>query len=143
MQYSKLQIAETQLEQALRLFEEGDFLSAITLAGAAEEILGRLLEADGRPSAYSDMKRTTADIHKRMFDSEANEKKLSEILNGIRNGLKHLGSGEKMEFEAEEYAVDILDRAVSNYFFLTGKESARMENFNKRLIKCSYPMSDA
>ena len=79
------------------------------------------------------MKRATADIHKLLFDAEADEKKLNEILNGIRNGLKHLGAKNKMEFDAEQYAIDILDRAVSNYFALTSKESPRMEKFKNRL----------
>jgi hypothetical protein len=48
----KREIAQKQLETALCLDSEGrDPLSVITLAGAAEEILGKLLACDGRPNA--------------------------------------------------------------------------------------------
>lgn len=40
MTLTKLEVAVRQLDMALRLFLEGDYLSSLTLAGAAEEILG-------------------------------------------------------------------------------------------------------
>lgn len=40
---SAVQIAEHQLLSALRMWSEQDYTSAITLAGAAEEILGKRL----------------------------------------------------------------------------------------------------
>ena len=41
---SKLDIALAQVERAIFLaLDESDFISAVTLAGAAEEILGSLL----------------------------------------------------------------------------------------------------
>ena len=41
---SNLDVAERQLERAIALFlDEEDYVSALTLAGAAEEILGKLL----------------------------------------------------------------------------------------------------
>ena len=49
---TKQQVAEHQLERALRLFlDERDYVSAITLAGASEEILGRLLAKEGKEHA--------------------------------------------------------------------------------------------
>lgn len=50
--FSYLALATHQMERALRLFlDEGDYICAITLAGAGEEILGRLLEESGRQHA--------------------------------------------------------------------------------------------
>jgi hypothetical protein len=50
--FTKLQLAEHQLERALKLFlEEKDYVCAITLAGVSEEILGKLLEKDGKEHA--------------------------------------------------------------------------------------------
>ncbi len=37
--YSRQEVAKHQLETAIRLYNEGDFLSAITLAAAPEEVL--------------------------------------------------------------------------------------------------------
>jgi hypothetical protein len=47
--YSALEIAAQQIETALRLLKQGDLFSVITLAGAAEQILGELLPGRGRP----------------------------------------------------------------------------------------------
>lgn len=48
---SKHEIAVVQLEEAIALLIGEKFLCALTLAGAAEEILSRLLNASGQPSA--------------------------------------------------------------------------------------------
>ena len=40
---SKISIAQMQLVEAISLFIENKFLCATTLAGAAEEILGKLI----------------------------------------------------------------------------------------------------
>ena len=46
--YDKRSIALEQIETALRLYREGnDFFSVITLAGAAEEIYGKILSSRG------------------------------------------------------------------------------------------------
>ena len=46
---SNLDIAERQLERAIVLFlDDKDYVSALTLAGAAEEILGKLLNKAGK-----------------------------------------------------------------------------------------------
>jgi hypothetical protein len=45
--YTQIGAARTQLERAILLFpNEKDFLSAITLAGAAEEPLGKMLKEE-------------------------------------------------------------------------------------------------
>ncbi|MBK8384257.1 MAG: hypothetical protein IPL11_00655 [Candidatus Accumulibacter sp.] len=49
MTLTKAEVAVRQLDQAIRLFLEGDLLSSLTLAGAAEEILGKLCERAGSP----------------------------------------------------------------------------------------------
>ena len=41
MTLTKLEVATRQLDAAIRLFLEDDYLSSLTLAGAAEEILGK------------------------------------------------------------------------------------------------------
>lgn len=52
---SKLDIATAQLDTAMGLYLEGrDLISAITLAGAAEEILGKLAEKAGTQSAFNE-----------------------------------------------------------------------------------------
>ncbi len=51
-------IAQTQVDKAIELYKaetiEGH-MCAITLAGAAEEILGKLIEREGRESAFQNL----------------------------------------------------------------------------------------
>jgi hypothetical protein len=42
MEITKLDVAVHQFNVAIRLFLDGDYLASLTLAGAAEEILGKL-----------------------------------------------------------------------------------------------------
>lgn len=49
MTLTKLEVAVSQLSQAIRLFLEEDYLSSLTLSGAAEEILGKLCERSWKP----------------------------------------------------------------------------------------------
>lgn len=48
---TKLQVATVQLDAAIRLFFDGDYVSSLTLAGAAEGILGALSQRAGLPNA--------------------------------------------------------------------------------------------
>jgi hypothetical protein len=40
--YQAREIAEQQLTDALDMFEKGSFISSLTLAGAAEEVFGKM-----------------------------------------------------------------------------------------------------
>ena len=52
---TKLEIAELQLNQSIAFYLEGkDLISAVTLAGAAEEILGKMNRAAERTDALND-----------------------------------------------------------------------------------------
>ena len=60
-----LKIAKEQLETALRLyFEQRDYYSAITLAGAAEEILGKMLNHNGEENLLNSLVAAAVDISK-------------------------------------------------------------------------------
>jgi hypothetical protein len=48
---SNLEVASRQLNVAVRFFLDGDYLSSLTLAGAAEEILGVLSRRAGNTNA--------------------------------------------------------------------------------------------
>ena len=51
---SRIQVAETQLVEAINLFIAEKFLCAITLSGAAEEILGKLVEQKQGPAVINE-----------------------------------------------------------------------------------------
>jgi len=131
--HTKLKAAETQLERALTLYLEGtDYLSAITLAGAAEEPLGKMLEKSGGKHQLHSDSSAMAVVHLHLFDERLEAKDAISHINMVRDWLKHFRDGSDLEFDARERASEIIDRAVSNYFHLTGNESTQMRQFMER-----------
>lgn len=110
---SKLEVAVVQLGQAIRLFLEGDYLSSLTLAGAAEEILGKLSERAGMPVAVEQVvafhwKDTDPDLP----DAER-RKVLLSVLNRARNAVKHANNPDEAGFDLEpDFALQMIMRAM-------------------------------
>lgn len=126
---TKLEIAVAQLERALALFlGENDFVAAITLAGASEEILGKLLEQRGKKHALSSLIEASVEYARVIQNREASSKAFATLANEVRNGLKHITDGQPV-LVSRKAAIEILDRAVENYFALTGDLSSSMEQF--------------
>lgn len=129
--HEKHAIALQQLETALRLFEEGqDFYSVITLAGAADEIFGKLLEPTGELTALASLTKASVAVHKIVHGAPGDEKTYIERANLARNALKHLKAGGMIvQLDINEEAADMIDRAITNYWALTSKISPAMERF--------------
>jgi hypothetical protein len=129
----KTQIAESQLLQAIRLFCSGeDFVSSITLAGAAEEILGRLLEQSGQTSALRQKVNELCQMHHEFFGSPAAPKDYYELQNHARNEMKHLLKKDEVWIDVEEAAVRLIDRAIENYKSLTRGSLPAFDEFEQK-----------
>ena len=126
----KHRIAEVQLNRALQLFmDEQDYVSAITLAGAAEEILGGLLRLAGKRDQVAmdnwiDLCIAAGGLEK----TKDQRREFAGMLNWHRNELKHhdVRRGDDLEDEipvSRGDAVECLERAISNYIALTGNHS--------------------
>jgi hypothetical protein len=107
---SKIDAAVEQLDWAIRLFLDNQaYLPAITLAGAAEEILG---QAVGDRASFAQLKTTFAGR------LDISEKVLSQQhLNKARNWLKHWDQhmdDEKICLELDEEAIQYIFRALTN-----------------------------
>ena len=89
----KSEVARVQLVEAIALFVSEKFLPAVTLAGAAEEILGKLLM---RQSALSVVKESVQAIEQLREKTGLsimggkNERELIDQWNAARNTVKHL-----------------------------------------------------
>jgi len=129
--YSKQSIALAQLETALRLFSVGeDLISVITLAGAAEEILGKLVKSRGRDNSLDSLKETATSIYERLFSEPIDARVFADRANRARNALKHLtAGGDPVSLDLREEAVDILNRAVDDYWILETSLTPAMEEF--------------
>lgn len=113
MTLTKLEVASRQLDAAIQLFLEGDNLSSLTLAGAAEEILGRLCERAGKPVAVEQI----IAFHWRDTDpalSDAERRRiLLEVLNRARNAAKHANDPDETHFSVErDFPLQMIMRAM-------------------------------
>ena len=115
------EIAEHQLVAAIRLWREQDYLSSLTLAGAAEEILGRRLRNLGREPSFNQLRDLIVNLARAEGETDPDlEKTVGEMLNITRNELKHYAGDESLTFDLRADCLEMLERAIANYQALTG-----------------------
>jgi hypothetical protein len=116
--FTKRRIALIQLERSVELLEAGDFVSALTLAGAAEEILGRIAHRKGHEFRVESLAEYLGSIYDWAKKPRPPKKQLIVRQNTTRNHLKHQDDGRNItmsadfEFEAEEMIL----RTMFNHF---------------------------
>ena len=111
--HNHLSVAQWQLLQALRLYEEGeDYYSVITLSGAAEEIFGNLSRKMGLRCALDRLKATLPKLSERFLQQELGTREAVESVNRAKNWLKH--GEDPLSFDAKFEAEDMLERAIQN-----------------------------
>ena len=116
---SKIEIARTQLVEAINLFLEGKYLCAITLAGAAEEVLARILNQRGDVSVVEESFLSIQKIREFTGLSTMNGKPKNEIFNewnSARNTLKHHGKAddEIVKINLFDEAYWMIKRGIAN-----------------------------
>lgn len=130
----KVEIGVKQLQTAIDMYiDKKDYISAITLAGAAEEVLGKLAERKGHKTAKKDL----SDALLKKVPS-VSEKELSDKhLNRVRNSLKHVNSDDEdiIEIEPEEEAFTMICRAISNLSKLNKSEPDNLNKFLPEIKK--------
>jgi signal transduction histidine kinase len=116
--FTKRRIALIQLERSVELFEAGDFISALTLAGAAEEIFGRMVRRKGKEPRVEYNAEWIGSLYDWAKKPRPSKKQLIVIQNKIRNELKHQDDGRNVRVSAnfEIEAEDMILRAMFNYF---------------------------
>lgn len=130
---SFLEIAERQIDRAIILFiDDADFISTITLAGAAEEILGKMLNKEGMTHVLDELINGSLKFQDPDVDIQdpKTRKGIASIANYYKNKLKHFDEeASGVHFSSDCYAADLIDRAISNYWKLTESETKQMERF--------------
>lgn len=119
--YEKLDVGREQLEVALRLFFEGaEYFAVITLAGAADELLGAYVEAKGEATSLTELVRGAVRISSALSGSPSKPKNIIKIANYPRNASKHMDdeADSKVRVNLKRDATDLLSRAVDNYYRL-------------------------
>jgi hypothetical protein len=133
---NKMEKAIVQLDKAVELFlSKDDPILSITLAGAAEEVLGNMIERDGRKATHSQGKFNLSS-DKLISEKEINDK----YTNKIKNWLKHAGDpiDDEIDADPELEAIQYIIRGISNYLMLKGQIKKRHIDF-LNFIKINYP----
>lgn len=106
---TKSEVARLQLVEAISLFAAEKFLPAITLAGAAEEIFGKLLHRKDEQSAIKESTKVIESLRREtglQLMGSKSEKEMIDWWNATRNSLKHLVGSED-----EPITVNLCDEA--------------------------------
>jgi len=135
-EYNQSEVAASQLHTAIKLFlDDEDYFSSATLAGAAEEIFGKMLEDKNENNSLEiDANHllnllTTAerDILKTK-NSERNG--VINILNFQKNWLKHRIKDNFTNFSDPKFeANELIHRAVRNYLWLNNERSCIIDRY--------------
>lgn len=118
-QIGKREIAQTQLREAIALFLDEKFLCAITLAGAAEEVLARLLNAGGEQSVVEEsveaIQRLRETTGSAIMENRP-KKEIFNLWNNARNTIKHHNenSEESVTINLFDEAYWMIKRALAN-----------------------------
>ncbi|MGH7946263.1 MAG: hypothetical protein ACREF9_14815 [Opitutaceae bacterium] len=115
---TRLAIARIQLERSIDLYVQGttaDLVCAVTLAAAAEEILGRLVKKGGAQSALEEAITRLCGMYEAAFREKSDPKVFVELRNKARNTFKHLSDGTDFSGDLEREASSMIRRAIENH----------------------------
>lgn len=144
---SNLEIAHRQIERAIVIFlDDKDYVSALTLAGAAEEVLGKLLNKEEKEHWLDSIsKEALQALGFRKEEAQSQEatrvkKEIANSVNQHKNRFKHYSQDEEVALLVDEAAAKMISRAISNYFELTQRKTGAMGKFNELVIGMKPPI---
>jgi predicted HTH domain antitoxin len=117
----KIAIAIRQLKSSIQLYKKNDFVSSITLAGAAEEILGKIAVKLAQQNALLNEKVFLDQVAELLEKPKADFKKIIKQRNKVKNFLKHYDDNLESSIEKIDYktsAEDLIIAAINNYFII-------------------------
>ena len=122
-------IAIHQLNKAIDLFFEGDYVCCIGLAGSSEELIGKLIDKENSISYL-------LEYCKREYSIDLKNKAIiKNIFNGTKNKLKHFDQDDDpiIKDSLDGQALFLLCRAVANYFHLDINPTPQIKSFMEYL----------
>jgi len=130
--HTKLDIALEHLNLALSLYlERSNYFSVITLAGVADEILGKHVRLQSLKDAQTELAEEVQLVHKVLYNELPELKKMKNVVNYHKNSVKHMDSGDDAHviINAKGEARTMLERAVKNYEKLGLPVNPKVERF--------------
>lgn len=129
--YKRLELAENQLEDAIGLFVSGgDRFSVISLAGAADVILCRLVSNAGKENFTEVLLQQKETQVAPAATIQSYGKSINDML--LINHLKHMDEDEDGYIDIddlEECAIGTILKALSNYVIIAGREKDFVQAF--------------
>ncbi|MCX4176795.1 MULTISPECIES: hypothetical protein [Paraburkholderia] len=114
---NRIDLALEQLELAITLFLDGkSFASVITLASAAERVLGQALRHSGKDAVLDWTFMETAPVHDLLHGVALKKGAYVDTQNRVSNALRHFDDKDAPNFDADldEAACWMLVRACEN-----------------------------
>jgi hypothetical protein len=130
--YTPVELAVSQLDTALDLYLAGiDYIAVITLAGAAEEILGHIAKSKTGTNALTNQADILRRLHEIFEEAPMREKDAKYDLNLYKNLAKHADHKQSpvIYMDAKDEAADMLERAIENYKLAVGQPTDKIERF--------------
>ena len=131
--FDRIALASEQLDAAIEIFlAERSDVSALTLAGAAEEILGQAVRQSGGENAMQQAFEIMAETHKGLHRTEPRWQDFTEGENFARNAAKHMRTPEEatVTTDLRRAAQWMIVRACANYDRLDLERTDRMREFD-------------
>jgi hypothetical protein len=121
--YSKQDIAIEYLNLALVEYVKGtNMFAALNLAGAAEEILGKIVRLNGAKSAHDEVVTWISSWYQVAKKAMPKQKDINSFILKAKNGAKHL-DGEhdlNIELDLEKEVKETIRKAIENYNQIPG-----------------------
>ena len=109
---------------------------AITLAGASEEILGKLVERAGGTTSFNDTLDMLCGMHAAAFpDSPPDREAYAELRNKARNDFKHLSDSQPFTGNLDREAYSMIRRAMANHFKLGGGFAEKFRRVTSKMLE--------
>lgn len=131
--YDQIALAAEQLDVALEIFlSQRSYVSALTLAGAAEEILGHALKRAGGQNAVQYAYEGSTATHRFTHGRELEWKVFVDAENYARNAAKHVRRDEAttVDIDLQRAAMWMIVRACTNFDRLDLERTDRMREFD-------------
>ncbi|MHB8562632.1 MAG: hypothetical protein ACYDDA_01555 [Acidiferrobacteraceae bacterium] len=133
--HNKVTLAIEQLDTAISLFLEGKSdVATLTLAGAAEVILGMAVKINGIENSLQELYRFYDDPGLMWLNPKKTWSKFTtQGKNKVQNAVKHLSSADDLIFDADvkEEALWMLVRAIGNHQRLGFGSTELMNKFEE------------
>ena len=136
--YQKTDLAREQLEVALGLFlDKVSYVAALTLAGAAEEILGKALSHKGDKNVLKKEYDIVGPIRQLMDGKKLTWASFMGEKNRARNSVKHMDrdSESTLAADLEDETLWMLVRACDNYRHLGLDPTDKIIEFDEWFYK--------